>query len=227
MSKRKDKLPRYGVYAGLDLSLAGTGGVLLDEHGEVVSVLAFSTSKKEVEKAGKGGRDHILLSPEVKQGDANAMWARTVFVAHAIQDWMVTWADQSCWVAIEDHAFGARGTSIYQLGHLHGLVRHMLQQYGHKWLLVAPTELKAAVTGKGNADKKAMMSVPTPKLKQQEFGASTRNNVVDAYWLSRVMMAYAECQTDKGTLNTIPGSFAKVLVPHAKRPGLLARKLLP
>ena len=215
-----------GCYGGLDLSLAGTGGVLLDIHGEVVSVLAFTTSKREAEK-GRGGRDMIVLSPEVKQGDVHAMWRRTVSVQHTIKEWLAKWTEPRCWVAIEDHAFGARGTSIYQLGHLHGLVRHGLQQMGMKWLLVAPTELKAAVTGKGNADKNAMMQVPTPKLDQKSFGSSTRNNVVDAYWLARLMMAYAECQVDKGTLNAVPGSFAKVLVPHAKRPGLLRRELLP
>lgn len=226
MTKRRSK-STLGAYAGLDLSLAGTGGVLLNEAGELVSVLAFSTSKREVQAAKKSEQHQLVLSPEVKQGDSKAMWARTVFVQNTIKDWLKERAAPECWVAIEDHAFGARGTSIYQLGHLHGLVRYGLQQIGMRWLLIAPTELKAAVTGKGNADKNAMMKIPTPKLDQKAFGASTRNNVVDAYWLSRLMMAYAECQTDKGTLHAVPGSFAKVLVPHAKRPGLMAREMLP
>ena len=220
---RKQKL---GIYAGLDLSLAGTAGVLLDHKGDVVSVLAFTSSKREVAKLNLG-KHHLIKAPEVKQGDPNGMWARTVFVANEIHDWLVMWAEPDCLVGIEDHAFGARGSSIYQLGHLHGLVRHGLQRDGKRWLLIAPTELKAAVTGKGNADKNAMMSVPTPKLDQEAFGASSRNNVVDAYWLARLTMAYSECQTDKGTLTAIPGSFAKVLLPHSKKPGLMARKVLP
>lgn len=223
----KRKKLRLGCYVGLDLSLAGTAGVLLDEVGEIVSILAFTTSRKEAKAYASGTRDHVLLSPEVKQGDPAAMWKRTVSVANEVADWLNLWADAGCLAGIEDHAFGARGTSIYQLGHLHGLVRYGLQQKGRQWLLIAPTELKAAVTGKGNADKQAMMAVPTPKLDQEAFGASTRNNVVDAYWLARLTMAYAECQTDQGTLNAIPGSFAKVLLPHAKRPGLMARKVLP
>ncbi len=60
------KKQKLGCYAGLDLSLAGTGGVLLDDQGEVVSVLAFSTSKREAAASGKNSRTHILLSPEVK-----------------------------------------------------------------------------------------------------------------------------------------------------------------
>lgn len=218
---------RLGCYAGLDLSLAGTGGVLLDDEGQVVSVLAFSTSKREVAKSGKTGTTRIVLSPEVKQGDPSAMWARTVAVRNEIEDWLRMWADSGCLIGIEDHAFGARGTSIYQLGHLHGMVRHLLQSRAYQWLLIAPTELKSAVTGKGNADKAAMMEVPTPKLDQSKFGTATRNNVVDAYWLARLTMAYAECQVDKGTLNAIPGTFVKVLMPHSKRPGLMARKVLP
>lgn len=213
-----------GCYAGLDLSLAGTGGVLLDENGDVVSILAFSTSKKEVEKA-RGGRDMIVLSPEVKKGDARAMWRRTIFVHDVIKEWLGMWAETGCLAAIEDHAFGARGTSIYQLGHLHGLVRHALHARGMRWLLVAPTELKAAVTGKGNADKNAMMKVPTPGMKQEGFGSSTRNNVVDAYWLAKLMLAWSDAQCDDW--DAIPESVTKVLRPHAKRQGLMARELLP
>lgn len=219
------KRPRFGCYAGLDLSLAGTGGVLLDDAGQVVSVLAFSTSKREVDKADKSGRIRIVASPEVKQGDACSMWARTVFVAGEIADWLATWAEPGCFIAIEDHAFGARGTSIYQLGHLHGLVRYGLQKAGYRWLLVAPTELKAAVTGKGNADKNAMMAVPTDGLDQSKFGTATRNNVVDAYWLARVMAAWCDAQCDDW--DAIPESMAKVMRPHSKRAGLMARELLP
>lgn len=217
----------FGCYAGLDLSLAGTAGVLLDAQGKVVSVLAFSTSKQEVKRAKA---PYVLhLSPEVKQGDAKAMWARTVAVADAVEAWMGEWGEPGCLVAIEDHAFGARGTSIYQLGHLHGLVRRDLQYMSKKWLLVAPTELKAAVTGKGNADKAAMMSIPTPGLDQKILGSSTRNNVVDAYWLARLMLAWSEVGSAFGAAekSLIPDTFLKVMHPHSKRPGLLARKLLP
>ena len=144
-------------------------------------------------------------------------------MAETVDEWMSEWADAGCLVAIEDHAFGARGTSIYQLGHLHGLVRADLQYAAKSWLLVAPTELKAAVTGKGNADKAAMMSVPTPGLNQKLLGASTRNNVVDAYWLARLMMAWAQFDIPSACME----SMTKVLKPHNKRPGLLKRKLLP
>ncbi len=216
---------RFGAVGGLDLSLAGTGGVMLDDDGKVVSTLAFSTSKREVAAASKYGRDHLILSPEVKQGDAHSMWSRTVFVTQQIMDWVRMWSDSGCLFVIEDHAYGARGTSIYQLGHLHGLVRHALQQAGHQWLLVAPTELKAAVTGKGNADKDAMMSVPTPGLDQKKFGTSTRNNVVDAYWLAKLGGAYFDAHMDEWL--DIPESMVKVLKPHAKRPGLMMRRALP
>ena len=219
---KKSKQLRLGCYLGLDLSLAGTAGVLLDDAGDIVSILAFTTSKREAEAASKGRRDHILLSPEVKQGDAASMWARTVRVRNEIQDWLRLWAEPNCLAAIEDHAFGARGTSIYQLGHLHGLVRHMLQGAGHQWLLIAPTELKAAVTGKGNADKNAMMKVETPRLKQAAFGTSTRNNVVDAYWLAMLGAAWCDEEWDD-----MPSHFQTVLKPHNKRPGLGARKVLP
>lgn len=216
---------RLGAYAGLDISLAGTGGVLLDAKGEVVSVLAFSSSAREVQKAKA---PHVLhLSPEVKQGDVKAMWARTVLVAKRVREWLDRHAEPACIVGIEDHAFGARGTSIYQLGHLHGLIRRDLQDAAKHWLLIAPTELKAAVTGKGNADKKAMMAVETPGLDQKAFGATTRNNVVDAYWLARCVHAWNEVGHNMAKLSDIPFTMAAVMKPHAKRKGLASRELLP
>lgn len=223
--KQKMTEPLFGAYVGLDLSLAGTGACMLDDAGQVVTVLAFSTSKREVVAASKGMRNQMLMSPEVKQGDTKAMWARTVQVADAVLDWMRMWAEPGALVAIEDHAFGARGTSIYQLGHLHGLVRHGLQRTGYRWLLVAPTELKAAVTGKGNADKNAMMKVATPGLEQKAFGASTRNNVVDAYWLAQTALAWSDAQCDDW--DNMSETMAKVMRPHSKRAGLMARELLP
>jgi Holliday junction resolvasome RuvABC endonuclease subunit len=219
------KKKRLGAYAGLDLSLAGTGGVLLDSRGELVSVLAFCTSKREVEKATEPHQ--LVLSPPVKQGDPKSMWKRTVFVAATIRAWMQAHAEPGCLVGIEDHAFGARGTSIYQLGHLHGMVRRDLQDADKHWLLIAPTELKSAVTGKGNADKNAMMKVPTPKLDQKAFGASTRNNVVDAYWLARCAHAWGELHRGGIRLGDLPESMSKVMQPHAKKPGLLKREVLP
>lgn len=224
MSKAKKAQRTLGAFCGLDLSLAGTGAVMLSATGQVVSVLAFTTSSKEESKPSAKYR--ITKAPLVKQGDAKAMWHRTVYVAAFIRNWIAEYAEPGCLFGIEDHAFGARGTSIYQLGHLHGLVRRDLQEADKHWLLIAPTELKAAVTGKGNADKEAMMAVPTPSLDQKAFGTSTRNNVVDAYWLARVMKAYVEYQYRK-EWQIIPESFAKVMRPHAKKPGLLNRELLP
>lgn len=219
------KRKRLGAYAGLDLSLAGTGGVLLDAKGDVVSVLAFSSSSREVAKAKAPA--WVIQSPEVKQGNVKAMWARTVFVANTVREWLNVYAEPACLVGIEDHAFGARGTSIYQLGHLHGLVRRDLQDDDKRWLLIAPTELKAAVTGKGNSDKKAMMAVETPGLDQTAFGASTRNNVVDAYWLARCVHVWQEVGHGLVKLSDVPFSMAAVMKPHAKRKGLLGRELLP
>lgn len=214
----------FGCFAGLDISLAGTAGVLLDTHGAIVSTLAFTTSKREAQ-AGKHGRTKIILSPEVKLGDAHSMWARTVFVAAQVSDWLCEWAEPGALVGVEDHAFGAKGTSIYQLGHLHGLIRRDLQHASHPWLLIAPTELKAAVTGKGNADKDAMMATPTPGLDQEAFGRATRNNVVDAYWLAHLARAYDLARSDEW--DEISDTMAKVLRPHSKRAGLMARKKLP
>lgn len=217
---KKDK----GIYAGLDLSLIGTGGVVLDKTGKFLNLLAFTKSKKEA--ALRKPRHRFVLTPDDCKTQSQ-VWARTCAAAREIRAWVEENTAPDCLIGIEDHAFSARGTSMYQLGHLHGLVRRDLQDLGRKWILVAPTVLKKAVTGKGTADKTQMGAVPIRDLNLAEFHHSSAHNIVDAYWLARCAHAFGEVKAGRMLLGDCKDSIAVALKPGKLRAGLLANEVLP
>lgn len=59
-------------------------------------------------------------------------------------------------IVIEDYAMGAKGR-VFHLGENCGLLKHMLWKRGLPFTTVAPALLKKHATGKGNADKCAMI----------------------------------------------------------------------
>ena len=217
------------TYIGLDLSLTGTGAVQIDAHGQVMSVLAWSTSEREVAQSKKAKRDYSLelhRTPEVEQGDAHASWLRTVDVADTLRRWLDQNAGVGTHVAIEDHAYGVKTNAVYRLGHLHGLVRYNANALGLPFLLVEPTTVKFFATGKGRAEKDEMVAATVDKgFDLWDFGASTRHNVADAFWLAYVMRTWHQLRENRLELTDLPTHQSRVFAPRKNLAGLLAREL--
>lgn len=211
---------------GLDLSLAGSAGVLLDAEGRVVRVLAFSTSSREVARYAGHPTVRVLPSPDVEQGDARASWSRTVWAANQIARWLSDSADASPLLAIEDHAYGVRTNATYRMGHLHGLVRRDVQRLLGRFLLVEPTTVKLAATGSGRAEKPQMIAATEADgYDLSGFAATTRHNVADAYWLARCAWYWTRLRA--GLEVPFSPTMRAVMLPTKKRPGLLAREPMP
>ena len=216
-----------GLVGGLDLSLSGSAGVLLDpDSGAVVQVLAWSTSAREVGRFSASATVWILPAPEVAEGDVRASWARTVLVANRISSWLNDNAAPGTLLAIEDHAYGVRTNATYRMGHLHGLVRRDVQRALGAFLLVEPTTVKLAATGSGRAEKPAMIAATEAAgFDLAPFSASTRHNIADAFWLARCAWHYSRLRA--GLADPISASMRDVMMPTKKRAGLLAREPLP
>ena len=218
-----------GYFVGLDLSLAGTGGVVLDALGEPVAVLAFSTSEREVKSFSGHPTIRVYLSPEVELGDARASWARTVAVSHAVRAWLAPYGPLGALAAIEDHAYGVQTNATYRLGHLHGIVRRDVQELFIRFLLVEPTTVKLAATGSGRAEKPQMIAATQAAgFDLARFGATTRHNVADAYWLARCAWTWARLREGRGREAVhITESMRAIMLPSKRKPGLLAREPMP
>ena len=150
---------------GLDLSLVGTGFVILTD-GKIVDQGLIKSKP-----AGDRPIDELKrIQKIVADIDDNLQTLSSLDIDIAV---------------IEGLAFMAQGTSLVQLAALNYMVRAMLADYGIPFVIVAPTTLKKFIASNGAAKKDAMM-LETFK----RYGVSILdNNICDAYGLSQVGLA--------------------------------------
>jgi len=147
---------------GIDLSLVGTGVVLLID-GKVVA--------KELIKSKPVGDKPINELNRIRKivGDIrDKLPFENVDIA-----------------VIEGLAFMAKGNSLVQLSALNYMTRAMLADRNIPFVIVAPTSLKKFVTGSGNAKKDEMLLATFKR-----WGVSILDdNVCDAYGLAQMGLA--------------------------------------
>jgi len=96
-----------------------------------------------------------------------------------IRDWVMFNTAGADAVTIEDLPHGLRNAAAGALGEMHGVVKVALWEAGIPFTLIPPANLKKYATGKGNADKLAMMSAACHRLGYD--GSSS--DEVDALWM--------------------------------------------
>lgn len=85
-------------------------------------------------------------------------------------------------VVIEGYAFGARGSMVFSIGELGGVLRLLLYQKSIKTVEIPPTTLKKFVCGKGNVKKNILI-----KEVYKKWGIDfDDDNLADAYGLARI-----------------------------------------
>ncbi len=193
--------------AGLDLSLAGTAAVVLDSDGRPAGSFAYTSTARDLTLSIPG--HELRRAVHVKRGDRVADYQRTVDVADGLRVWLRSRLQPGALVGIEDHAFGAQGRALYQLGHLHGVVRRDVVGLGCSFVLLGVSEVKQSATGSGAADKAAMLAaahgsgLPTVGLSR-----GVREGLADAYAVAR--LAWAIDRARRG-LQVEPGPTARLL----------------
>jgi len=145
---------------GLDLSLTGTGCVLLD-NGKI-------KTRQLIKSKPLGSRPVDELE-------------RLLLIKRKISSII---AEESPDLAIiEGMAFMAHNTTaLTQLAGLNYFVRDELYNADVKFLIVAPTTLKKFLTGKGNCQKDLIL-LEVYKRYKEEF---TDDNLCDAYGLAKI-----------------------------------------
>lgn len=114
---------------GLDLSLTGTGFVVLDDHAHVITAGTIKTKNVGMPRLH-----------EIK-----------MYVNNLLQSYQPT---QVC---VEGYSMGSRAGQAFSIGELGGIIRLMLWHTSTRYQDVPPTSLKKFVTGKGTAMKDEIM----------------------------------------------------------------------
>lgn len=116
-------------YLGLDLSLTGSGIVLLDKDCKVEFAITLKNK---------------LVGME-----------RLQYIRNEIAT-MVDDAEPNC-ICIENYAMGSHAGQAFSIGELGGVIKLMLWEKGQEPYLITPTRLKKYITGKGVAEKDQIM----------------------------------------------------------------------
>lgn len=90
------------------------------------------------------------------------------------------------YLLIEDYAYNAKGSAV-TMGEVGGVLRYNIIDYFENVVEVAPTVLKKFATGKGNANKAAMVSSLSAKYRMK----FQTDNEADAYALAKMGMIVA------------------------------------
>ncbi len=131
------------IVLGLDLSLTGTGIVILN-------------------------RDKLLYSecfkPKNKSGSD-----RLIEIRRKVKAILTEYNPQI--ICLEGYSFGSRGRALFQIGELGGIIRILLHESGIKWIEITPSQVKKFATGKGNSGKDLILQ-QVYKRWGQEFKTS-------------------------------------------------------
>ena len=80
---------------------------------------------------------------------------------------------------LEGYSYGSKGTALFELGELGGVVRLALYWMDIPYVVVAPQTLKILATGSGRGEKNAVL---VEAVKRLGYGGSDHNEA-DALWL--------------------------------------------
>lgn len=159
------------ISLGLDLSLTGTGVIIL-EDGKII-------------------KRHLIKSKPVGDLPLNEV-RRIRKIVEEIE--MIVSENEIQIAVIEGLAFMVRNaTALVQLSALNYMVRGMLDDYHIPFVIVAPTSLKKFVTGSG-ASKKDVMLIETYKRWQVSI---LDDNVCDSFGLAKIGESLLATKIDK------------------------------
>jgi len=143
------------MFVGIDQSLTSTALVTLSESGDAPIA------------------KHRITPDPLRESQ------RVQFVRDAVSQFVAEAKPRA--IAMEGYGFGARKSRAHALGELGGAIKLALYEMGHTIAIVPPSTLKKFVTGKGNADKSAMM---VEILDRWHFKTSN-DDIADAYGLAQ------------------------------------------
>lgn len=211
-------------FVGIDASLSGTGIAILDETddailaGDTVHRLYAWTTKSTVQK-----RAPEILSwykpPKGVGNDHRHRLHRVAFLA----EWTLQALRRACYryreiiVGIEQYAHSGRGRGASDIHELVGAVKLWLWQVRIPFRLYAPTSIKLAATGNGQADKGDMKVAAWQKFKVDTTRLSDGgSNVVDALLTADLVRYEHEVRTGKVPLGKCPPAVRRVLSQKTK-----------
>jgi len=148
-------------FIGLDLSMTGTGMIIIDNNLNIINQELISSSPSD----GSNEKRIIKLKNNIFS-----------FLPEDLK--MINK------IGIEGISYGSKGRSIAEMSALNYFIRISCLENNLSYMEIPPTTLKKFITGKGNSPKDLML-LKTYKKFGVEFD---NNNLCDAYCLARFVL---------------------------------------
>lgn len=226
------------VIVGLDVSLEHSGFCILSESGEMQDYLYFSN----VEKEYNADPEHCVFL-DLKRGkeeNRDSYRARRLSTIVKKVDNFLTnifllgnkLYPGPIYFCLEDYAYNSASTALCQIAEFTGHIKNQIYNYGGKLRFHDPRSIKYFSVGKGNATKFEMVTkaktepeficnapvktVHSKKKPDDYDGPLT--DVVDAYYLARLMWFELMLRSGKIALSSLPEyqmlTFNRVTKPY-------------
>lgn len=171
---------------GIDYSYTSPSICILGDDFQS-SLFYFANSNKKVCVKARNYEGFLIEKDWVDNVDRYerlALWAVEKIQQH--------WEPDSK-IILEGYAFGARGGMLFNIAENAGLLKyHLKRSFGRHPEIISPTAVKKHWTGKGNANKEAMVQtlldkegVDVVSWMQMNKLASPAHDVVDSYAIAR------------------------------------------
>ena len=213
---------------GIDISLNHVGIVSLDsETGQVFDWFYVTDKKKHYTDKDHCSWLHFSKTIKADKDTYNAYRAEFMMMAiHRFLQYQNIKSTET-YVALENYAYGSVSRSVYQIGELGGVIRHLIFCSYRKMRYYDPTSVKKFATSNGHAFKKDMVQaaldngfsilddeklwVNTTKIvkrlgvkeKVPELGGPV-TDLADAYFLARMLETELNLRAGTVLLENLP-----------------------
>lgn len=173
---------------GVDFSLNSTG-ITIHKDNTYIFYNIFNQTVKDFNKSEKY-RNHRMISNYVNLIPINRNIDKTTYqtqeydklvdadkLTNTIIEIVSQWEASSTTIIIEGFSFGSKSNSYIDLVEYQSILRFKLQSLKYNLVILSPSEIKKAVTGKGNAKKEDVIKAVIKEIgESNDFIRFIKNN---------------------------------------------------
>ena len=221
------------IVAGVDFSISSPG----------VVVLVCGTNLDVLQCHYKGYTD-VLKTKALdknldfyKRATFDSDIQRFNFISNDITNYINSFRNEEelAYVGIEGYAMGSTKGLVFNIAEATGMLKLKLWNDGYNMRIYDPNSIKKFATGKGNADKTVMgdffiadESLYKPQLDHLKNYDSPKGDIVDAYWISKLLWTELMIRHGRLDLKTLPLKTIEIFnqTSKANKENLLCRDFI-
>jgi crossover junction endodeoxyribonuclease RuvC len=179
------QLKNQMIKCGIDYSMTSPGIAIVD--GDIVKMFGLSSKKKEL-GVHQISENITLVIEQYPSGYTN-----NIERFKLLSKWITSKIPVDIKeINLEGYSMGSRAGQVFTIAENTTILKLSLLSSGISINIISPTSLKKYATGKGSANKDAMMLSFCTKFNINNPGHSSFNDCVDAYFLSQYDCEYYE-----------------------------------